>query len=210
MDKVGGPRLSLVGDPRKLAKEVVDREYNNVTPIIEDAYKAAEKLLDDTYEKALKDALKRIDNEYQKMLEKLSSKKSSLDLELKNRIASTKSRYIDEVIRKALEELKASKNEEWYTRYLERVLSNIAREAEGVSGKITLRTSRDDIERVKNLIERMNLDKLTVSPDPIDIMGGLVAESEDGTLRLDYSLDLMVKLSESRIRSIASRVLFGE
>ena len=201
--------MSLAGDPRKLAKEIVDREYNNAIPIIDDAYRAAEKLLDDAYEKALREALKRIDSEYQRMMERLSSKRSSLDLELKNRIAGIKSRYIDEVISKALENLAASKDEEWYTRYLERVISNIAKESESVSGKIILRTSRDDIERVKTLVGMMRLDRIEVSPDPIDVIGGVVAESEDGSLRLDYSLDLMVRLGESRIRSIASRVLFG-
>ncbi|MEB3780935.1 MAG: hypothetical protein GSR85_12030 [Desulfurococcales archaeon] len=202
--------MNLVGDPKKLAKEIVDREYSNVTPVIDEAYKAAEKLLEDAYEKALRDALKRIDLEYQRMMERLSSKRSSLDLELKNKVAGTKSRFIDEVINKAMEELVAGKGEEWYERYLKRVIGTIAKEADSVNGKMILKTSRDDIERVKSLVKEMNLGNLIVSSDPIDIMGGVVAESEDGSLRLDYSLDLMVKLGESRIRSIASRVLFGE
>ena len=45
--------------------------------------------------------------------------------------------------------------------------------------------------------------------EAIDIMGGLIAENKDGTVRVDYSFDTMLQnIKENELQSI-NKVLFG-
>lgn len=201
--------MKVYGDPEALARTIVERELKNADAIVDEAYQAASKIIEDAYRKALADATRRVEDEYQKLMESLSSKRSSLELDLRNRVAEAKSRYIDEVIERAVQEIVASKDEEWYARFMERVLRRIAEEAQ-VHGRVIVKVARDDLEMARTILQTIPASNVVLSPEPAPIKGGAIGESEDGSIRIDYSLDLILELNEARLRLAAAKALFGE
>ncbi len=200
--------MKLLGDPKRLGEESVMEEFKSAKGVLDEALSAAIKLVEDAYRKALKEAESMIEDEYSRITERLSSKKSSLDLELKNRVALEKSKYIDEVIEKAIERIRGMKGENWYREFLKEIVSRI--NSEMGDRKVILSASADDIDRLKEIVKETGLDdRMIVSQTPIGIIGGVVAESEDGSERLDYSLDLIIRNNETRIRALIARILFS-
>ncbi|MEB3779155.1 MAG: hypothetical protein GSR85_02845 [Desulfurococcales archaeon] len=200
--------MKLLGDPKRLGEESVMEEFKSAKGVLDEALSAAIRLVEDAYRKALKEAESMIEDEYSRITERLSSKKSSLDLELKNRVALEKSKYIDEVMEKAIERMREMKGEDWYKEFLKEIVLRV--NSEMGDKKVILSASADDIERLKQVVEEAGLgDRIKVSPTPIGIIGGVVAESEDGSERLDYSLDLIIRNNETRIRALIARVLFS-
>ncbi len=201
--------MRIYGDPEALAKTIVEREAKNAESVIDESYQAALKIIEDAYKKALADALRKIDDEYQRLVEALMSKRSSLELELRNRVAEVKSKYIDEAISRAVEAIIASKNEEWYTMFMRRVLEKIADEAKKYD-RVIVKVARDDLEMARGILQTLPTGNIVLSPEQAPIKGGAIAESEDGSIRIDYSLDLILSLNEAKLRLAASRALFGE
>ena len=201
--------MRIYGDPEALARTIVEREAKNAESVIDESYQAALKIIEDAYKKALAEALRRIDDEYQRLVEALMSKRSSLELELRNRVAEVKSKYIDEAISRAVEAIIASKNEEWYTMFMRRVLEKIAEEAQKYD-RVIVKVARDDLEMARGILQTLPAGNIVLSPEPAPIKGGAIAESEDGSIRIDYSLDLILSLNEAKLRLAASRALFGE
>ncbi|MEB3860922.1 MAG: V-type ATP synthase subunit E [Desulfurococcales archaeon] len=201
--------MRIYGDPEALARTVVEREAKNAESVIDESYQAALKIIEDAYKKALAEALRRIDDEYQRLVEAIMSKRSSLELELRNRVAEVKSKYIDEAISRAVEAIIASKNEEWYTMFMRRVLEKIAEEAQKYD-RVIVKVARDDLEMARGILQTLPAGNIVLSPEPAPIKGGAIAESEDGSIRIDYSLDLILSLNEAKLRLAASRALFGE
>ena len=200
--------MKIYGDPEKVARIIVDREKSSAKNVVDDAYKASLKLVEDAYKKAVAQGLRRVEDEYQRLEELLSSKRSSLELELRNRIAEVKSKYINEVLSRALDEIARMKGEEWYKRFMETVLRKIVDEAAGQE-KVIVKVAGDDIDLARTILEKLAPGNVELSNEPAPIRGGAIGESEDGSLRLDYSLDLLVAMNESRLRLIASKALFG-
>jgi len=198
--------LKIAGDPEKVAREAVEREKAQAVSVVEEAKAAALKLLKEAYEKKLSEAEKKIREEVSRAEEQLKSLVSVLELELKNRVAEVETRYVDEALRRALEELRKRKQgADWYRAYMRRVLERIAREA---PGEMIVRVAPEDVDLARELLGEVGEGRLRLG-DPISIVGGAVAESPDGSVRLDYSLDLLVKMEEYRLRSVAAKVLFS-
>ncbi len=199
--------MSIAGDPEAVAREAVEREKAQALAVLEEARAAAGKLVDEAYEKSLYEAEKSVREAVQRAEEQLKSLVSVLDLELKSRVSRVKTRFVEEAIRRALEEVRRrKKGAEWYEKYMEAVLARIARESEG---EMIVRVAEDDVDLASRLLEKLGDPRLRLG-DPVGIIGGAVAESPDGSVRLDYSLDLLVKMEEHRLRGVAARVLFKE
>ncbi|MCE4601580.1 MAG: V-type ATP synthase subunit E [Desulfurococcales archaeon] len=201
--------MRIYGDPEALARAIVEREEKNAQSVIDESYQAALKIIEDAYKRALADALRKIEDEYQRLVEALTSKRSSLELELRNRVAEVKSKYIDEAISKAVDAVVASKNEEWYPRFMRRVLERIAEEARR-HDRVIVKVAKDDLELARGILQTLHARNIILSPEPAPIKGGAIAESEDGSIRIDYSLDLILSLNEAKLRLAASRALFRE
>ena len=199
--------LKIVGDPEKTAREAVEREKEQALAALDEARRAALRLVDDAYEKSLYEAERRVRDEVQRAEEQLKSLVSVLELQLKSRVAEVKTRYVDEAIRRALEELRKRKvGADWYEAYLESVIRRIAEESEG---EMLVRVAPEDRDLASRILERLGVARLRLG-DPVEIVGGAIGESPDGSVRLDYSLDLLVKMESHRLRGVAAAVLFRE
>ncbi len=200
-------RGDLLGDPRKVAEELANRESKKTEKVLEEAKQHAYKIIEDAYKKALSEGERRLREEFSRAEEQLKSIVSSLELDLKTVVSSEKSKYVDDVIKEALKKIDELAEEEWYKKYLESVLLKLTQEN---YDRLILRTNKRDKDTIQAIIAKLGLRGLEVSSEPVEILGGVIAEAPDGSLRLDYSLDLIVKMNEYKLMSVASRKLFTE
>ncbi len=164
--------------------------------------------MNDAYEKSLNKAERSLRDEIARAEEQLKSLMSVLDLELKSKLAEAKNKYIDEVLEEAKKRLKQEKQgADWYKDYMERVIKAIAEEA---PGKMLVKVAEEDAQLASSLISKYGGGKLELAGEYISIIGGAIAETPDGSTKLDYSLDLLFKMEEYKLRSAASRALFKE
>ncbi len=195
----------ILGNPRKVAEELAQRELSKNLQVLENAKQHAEKLIEDAYAKTLSDTDRKLREELSRAEEQLKSIVSSLELDLKTTISSEKSKYIEQVIEEALKKLDQLYEEEWYSKYLEKILLKLSQES---YENLIIKTNARDKSRVQALIIKLGLKGLTIADETVNILGGLVAETPDGSLRLDYSLDLLVDMNRHKLMSVASKKLF--
>ncbi|MEB3807175.1 MAG: hypothetical protein GSR73_06645 [Desulfurococcales archaeon] len=200
--------MAITGNPEKVAREAVERELEKAIKQLSEAKAAAEKLINDSYTSNLREAEKKLKEEFARAEEQLKSLISVLELELKSKVSEAKNKYIDEVLEKARAKIKeAKRGADWYNNYMENIIKKLSGEVEG---EMMVLTAPEDRELVQDLIEKYGGGKLKLSEDTVDILGGVIAVSPDGSTRVDYSLDLLVKMEEYRLRGVASKVLFKE
>jgi V/A-type H+-transporting ATPase subunit E len=197
----------LYGDPARVGEEAARAELEKALRELEEAYKAGQAMLDDKRKQLLRTAVERAVEAYLQALERLRSEESKRELQLRTRVAEEKNKYLDEVMKRAMERIKAEKaGTEWYERYMRRVMEAAAAEA-AEHGGFVVRVAAEDLELAKRIAE--GLEGIEVSSEPVDILGGIIARSRDGSVTLDYTLDFLIREAESRLRSIASKILFG-
>ncbi|MCE4600873.1 MAG: hypothetical protein F7C38_04830 [Desulfurococcales archaeon] len=200
--------MAITGNPEKVAREAVERELEKAIKQLSEAKAAAEKLIRDSYTSNLREAEKKLKEEFARAEEQLKSLISVLELELKSKVSEAKNKYIDEVLEKAKARIKeAKRGADWYNSYMENIIKKLSGEVES---EMMVLTAPEDRELVQGLLEKYGGGKLKLSEDAVDILGGIIAVSPDGSTRVDYSLDLLVKMEEYRLRGVASKVLFKE
>ena len=196
----------IYGDPGKVANAIAEKELEGAKASLDEALGEGRRLIAEAYEKALREAEGQLRSEIGRAEEQLKSVLSTLELELKTEVSKLKTEHIEAVLREALSRIGEVKASREYEEYLVRILTRLA--SEGV--EYVVRASQDDISRVQALISRLGIRNLRVSREPADILGGVVAETPDGSVRLDFSLDLLVEMNRHRLMGAASRVLFPE
>jgi len=108
------------------------------------------------------------------------------------------------VMSEALRRLKLDRGE-WYTKFLRRILDTLQDEAKSYGGFI-IHGSAEDLNLLRDLIKGYS--GLELSEEAVQVVGGVVAVSKDGSVRLDYTLDQLVKENYTYLRGLASRELF--
>lgn len=196
----------LLGDPERLAKESIAEELEKAEKMLSEAGEASQRMLREAYEKALLEAEKKVSSEFSLLEEQLKSLRSRLDSELKNRLAERKNEIVESILKRALEEVRASKRERWYARFLEKAIGAIAEEARA-AGPVVLRTCKEDYELVRSIASKYR--GLKLSPQHIDVIGGVIGETEDGSVRYDYSIDRVIAQNEARLRNLALKALIS-
>ncbi|MCE4628464.1 MAG: V-type ATP synthase subunit E [Desulfurococcales archaeon] len=195
----------IYGDPEKAVREIVDKEFKAVKSVLDEALEHALRLLREAYDKSLREAEHSLRSEISRAEEQLKSVASSLDLELKSEAAALKSKYLEEALKRALERIREIKKTKVYEDFIVKVLSGLSKEE---YPELVLRVAEDDMSLVQGLVGRLGMRNLTVSREPAPILGGIIAETPDGSVRLDYSLDFIIEMNKHRLLGAASKVLF--
>ena len=198
--------MALTGNPKKVAEEIKEKNFVETKKLIDDAYNASLKLLNDSYQAALNDFKKGLNDKSQELSESLKSVEASLQLEVRKAVSEKRNKYIDDVFNNAVNEIKKEKNKEWYINFMKKVISIIASEADNYNGLI-IYTSEDDKELVKKLTSQIK--NVEISKENINIIGGIIAMNKEGTIKLDFSIDQIIKENEVFLKGIASDKLFG-
>jgi len=202
--------VKIKGDPGKLASRVVGRAEKEALEDLEEAYKAAQSLVEDKYRRVLRETTKKLEEEYSRLEERLRSVQARLELELRNTLEAERNKYIDMAMERALSRIKEEKRgASWYEEYMKAVIERLADESRE-TGELIVSVAEEDRELAAKLIEEANREgaKLRLAGEPADILGGARASSPDGATQLDFSLDFVVRDNESLLRSVALRSLF--
>ena len=198
----------LFGDSRSLAGRIAEREFERVSGSIEEAYSTGLRILRDAYSKAVR----RLEGELRERLaslrERVASERSTLELNLRHRVAVEKSIAIESVLKEAVENVLSDKSGEWYKKYLEQAISRAI--SEMPPGDVRVRAAPEDKSAVEEILSSKFPERGVQVMEDSSIRGGIIVESVDGLTRSDYSLDLVIKSVESSLRAKASRELFGD
>lgn len=196
--------MSVSGDPAKVAEGITAKALSDMKSKLDEALSAAMKLLESSYARAVDQVRAEVQRKAEELSELLRSKAAEADLQVKLREESIKAEETEKVMNEALARISKDKGE-WYVKFLRRVLEALQEEGEAYGGFV-VRCSAEDRELLKELIKGYR--GLELSDEPVPVMGGVIATSKDGSVRLDYSIGQLVKENETYLRGLASRTLF--
>jgi len=196
--------MSISGEARKVADSVTKKALSQLESQLDEALSAALKLTDSSHKASSEKAVKAIEIKAEELRELLRSKAAEADLRVKLKEESIKAEVTDKVMSEALRRLKLDRGE-WYTKFLRRILDTLQDEAKSYGGFI-IHGSAEDLNLLRDLIKGYS--GLELSEEPVQVVGGVVAVSKDGSVRLDYTLDQLVKENYTYLRGLASRELF--
>jgi len=196
--------MSISGDAQKVADSVTKKAVSQLESQLDEALSAALKLTDSSHKASSEKAVKAIERKAEELRELLRSKAAEADLKVKLKEESIKAEVTDKVMSEALRRLKLDRGE-WYTKFLRRILDTLQDEAKSYGGFI-IHGSAEDLNLLRDLIKGYS--GLELSEEPVQVVGGVVAISKDGSVRLDYTLDQLVKENYTYLRGLASRELF--
>ncbi|MDD3041668.1 MAG: V-type ATP synthase subunit E [Methanosarcinaceae archaeon] len=178
-----------------VVKDIQNGAQAEVSRINADAEAKASEYINearDTQKKMLGESLAKVEEDLQKLNQQIIS---SANLEVKRIKLNKRKELLDSVYNQTVEKIKslpASKNEELLKFLIDKY------EADGAK----IYSSRDSEELVKKL------SSITYAGN-IKSIGGIVLENEDGTIRLDYTYDLIIEnVYERSLRQI-SDILYG-
>ncbi|AAM07503.1 TPA: V-type ATP synthase subunit E [Methanosarcina acetivorans] len=142
--------------------------------------------------KMLGDSLAKVEEDLQKLHQQVIS---SANLEVKRITLNKRKELLDNVYSQTVESIKsmpASKNE--------KLLKHIIDKYEASGDKIySSKASEETVRKLSSLTYAGN----------IDCIGGVVLENEDGTVRLDYTYDSILKNVYERSLKQISDILYG-
>jgi V/A-type H+-transporting ATPase subunit E len=175
--------------------DITEGAKADVRRINEEANTVSEAILNEARQ-ASKEALgSRLAEVEEKLEQQRQQMLSSANLEVKRIVLNKRKALLDQIFAQALEQIKeltADKNEV----YLNALIK--ANEAEG-SKIYSNKKSEKIVKKISSLEYGGN----------IDCIGGIVIENKDGTVRLDYTFDLLLKIAYNRSLKAISDILNG-
>lgn len=178
-----------------VVKDIMDVAQKEVSQINAEADAEISLILDDarqTAKKIMGERLSKAEDDIKKIRQQETS---SSNLEVKRAILNARKEVLENVYQQVVEKiatLSPSKNEE--------LLKTIIEKQQGNGSRIySNRDSEDIVKRLSSLEYAGN----------IECIGGVVIENEDGTIRLDYTYDLLLRNVNDQSLKQLSDILFG-
>ncbi|MBI3027645.1 hypothetical protein HYY70_06050 [Candidatus Woesearchaeota archaeon] len=173
--------------------EILNSAKEQSNSLIAEARKEANRIWRET-ENKIEGMKEKSDEEAKRMIDTIKRQElASADLENKKMLLEAKKQLIDNAFdeaRKRLENLDDKKKEFYIKKLLEKAKSDI-----DIS---TVYCSKKDAKFLKGF-----------NAETAGIIGGIMAENRDKTIRVDYSFDAILEsLKETELQNI-SRILFG-
>jgi V/A-type H+-transporting ATPase subunit E len=187
--------MALTGNPKKVAEEITEKNYSETKKLLDDAYSASFNLF-----------LNSFNEKSQEFIESLKSVEAGLQLDVRKKVSEKKNAYIDDVFNQAIKMVKNGKKEEWYINFMKKIISIVASEAENYNG-LTIYCSEEDKYLVQKIVSQYK--NIEISNESAKIIGGIIATNKEGTIKLDFSIDQIIKENEVFLKGIASEKLFG-
>lgn len=198
----------MYGDAEKLASRVVEGELPKAEEEVAEAYNEAKRLLEEKMRSVLRRSLDKLREGYMAAEERVKSAAARAEIEVRTFSSGERDKYINSVMSEVIEKIKREKvGAPWYEAYMRRIIENLSSEARE-AGKLILRVAPEDLDLAQRLVKDAG-GNLEVSGEPVEILGGVVASTPDGSVTLDYSLDLLLRDLQPYLRGVASRILFG-
>jgi len=173
--------------------EILNSAKEHSNSLIAEARKEASRIMKDAEKKA-EASREKSEAETKKMMDVIKRQElAAAELENKKMLLESKKQVIESVFAEArarLEKLDDKKREDYIKKLIEKIKNEI--QAEHVY------CSKKDAKFVKGF-----------DANPIDIIGGLIAENKERTIRVDSSFDTMLEsIKEKELQGI-NKLLFG-
>ena len=178
-----------------VVKDILDAAQAEVARLNREADAEASLILEDARQSAKKivgERLAKAEDDIRKMRQQ---EISSANLEVKRTLLNARKELLEEVYAQAEKSIAAfspEKNEE--------LLKSIIEKNEAGGKRIYSNASSEEIVKKLSSLEYAG---------NIDCLGGVVIENEDGTVRLDYTYDVILKSVSEQLLKQTSDILFG-
>lgn len=191
----------------RLREAVLARAREEAERIVREAEERARRIVEEAEERKrreIEEARKRLAEEvgYEARIAEARIRASHIVSEAKNRV-------LQELRRRVLEELSKLGDED-----RRRSLRSLLSEALGrgvIEGRIRVVVSKRDCSLAQELVSSMGMRDRVVAVECVDsIDGGIVVESEDGSVRIDNSYRTRLEMLLRSRSSEVSKKLFGE
>ncbi|MBI2654436.1 hypothetical protein HYX02_06540 [Candidatus Woesearchaeota archaeon] len=177
----------------KIKEEIIKHAEEESVALIAGARKEANRVLREA-EKKIEEMREKSEAETKKMIEVLKRQETiSAELTNKKMILDVKKQAVDEVFDEAnrrLESLDDKKREQYAKKLLEKAKNDIEAEY--------FYCNKRDTKFFKGL-----------NAEPVDIIGGLIAENKDKTIRVDYSFEVLLQNVKDKELQHISSILLG-
>ena len=206
-------KVRVVGDPSKLADNVIDSIERQAESKINEAYQAAIKLLKEGFNAKLEEMLNEISDKYNSVSDEIKSYEAVRQAELKLKISERKSEWAEKVIEKVKERIAGMSESEKKLVY-EKLLEDLARkDIEGET--LVIECKKGDKKIIEEAIRKLDLEsrlgkKITVEEKLDGSLGGFKAYPREKRVIFDYTLDLLLDSLKSKLIAVALDTMFGE
>jgi V/A-type H+-transporting ATPase subunit E len=178
-----------------VVKDIMDAAQAEVTRLNHEADAEASLILDEARQSAKKiigERLAKAEDDIRKMRQQETS---SANLEVKRTLLNARKELLEDVYsrtEKSISEFSPEKNKE--------LLRSIIEKNEASGKRIYSNAASEEIVRKLTSLEYAG---------NIKCLGGVVIENEDGTIRLDYTYDVILKSVSEQLLKQTSDILFG-
>ena len=199
------------GDAEAFARAIAETEFESYRSRIEEAYKAALKMIEEARRAEEVKAEREIASELSRAEEKLRSVESSLQLQLKSERAALINEWVEKVIMEALNRIVRERREkaEWYVNFMKKLVERLKEEVPAENGGLVVRVAQGDEKLVEDMLSEAGLSGRVRLGGTAEMLGGLIVEDPEGTFVLDYRLDLLIENLKPIIRSRVAKLLEG-
>ncbi len=199
----------VLGDPRKLIEEALKDVEKEFKLKLEDLSEGARRILESTRIELVQEAERRISEILSKASDRLKAEEAALQAQMRLKVAEERSKWIDRAIDLAKEKLDEYASTEEYKDLLRRMIESAVRQID--AEEIVLEANRRDAKTVKALLKEIDTGgkRVRLSDKPVEILGGIRAQTPDGSIRLDLSLDIVFNRVAQDYRALIARSLFG-
>ena len=191
---------------KRTVDKILDQTEANILSKLGSIVTSANTTLDDSitsleqeYDKIISDGNKEADKIEKQII-------GGADLNARNKRLLLVERSVDKVFKKAIEKIKNTDRNENYTQFINILLEESTKILK--TYQITIYTNDKDQSIVQSLLSQYTGSSL--SPDPIDCMGGIKAVSKEGSMTFDNTIDARLERLKPLIRKeIASKFGLG-
>ncbi|AFK21932.1 V-type ATP synthase subunit E [Pyrococcus sp. ST04] len=192
-----------------IIQEINREAEQKIKYILEEAKKEAEKIKEEARKKAesraewiLRKAKTQAELEKQRII-------ANARLEVRRKKLAVQEEYITKVIEEAKRRLAEMPEDEYFE-----TIKTLLKDAISELGEKRVRVTSNEktLSLIASRIEEIKAEIGDVAIElgnPIDTIGGVIVESEDGSIRIDNTFESRMERLENEIRAKVAKVLFG-
>lgn len=208
--------MKFYGDPEKLADYVVVKVLEETRPEVGKAEEDALNLLEQAYQSILEEARGKLHSEYARAADEIRSVEASLEKDIKLEASKKRSQAVERVLEEVLSRLSELPVGDKQAIY-QRLVRDFVEKAQGGEeytvkvreGEASLIKKVFNSKEVSSLLKEKSI-KISIKEGLESKLGGFRAESGDGRIVFDYTLELVFESLRPMLSGVASRTLFGE
>lgn len=197
--------MQTSGKIEELVERVLEKARSEASVIEDRAEKSAERELEHAHTREKRTRQVAEDREEKRIRAKRNAELVKISMWERRKLLARESKLIEDLFSQALDDLRSSENKS-ERRALLLKLSAEAIEALGVS-KVSLAFNRDDRKLIRDA-DLSGLDgDLSISPEPLNSLGGVVASDKSGRLVYENTFEARLERDYERLRSLVAEKL---